>query len=68
MKSRTLSRRDLITTGGVTLGGLALGRVARSATPPVSTVAIARCRSYSQDHIDQTLQTMFDQIGGSDRW
>ena len=64
MGYRSLSRRDLFTTGGVALGGLALGRIARSAPAPASTVAIARCRSYEQDRIELALRTLFDQIGG----
>jgi uncharacterized protein (DUF362 family) len=58
MDNRNLSRRSL-------LGGLALGAVARAAkTPPASTVAIARCRTYDRAQIEQSLRTMFDQIGG----
>ena len=64
MEQRSLSRRDLFTTGGVALGGLALGRVALSAPAPASTVAVARCRSYAQDDVASTLRTLFDQIGG----
>lgn len=58
MKYNSISRRELLATG------LALGSVARGATAPVSTVAIARCRSYDRDHVEQTLSSMFDQIGG----
>lgn len=64
MEHRSLSRRGLLTTGGAALGGLALGRGARSAPAPASTVAVARCRSYAQDDVALTLQTLFDQIGG----
>jgi uncharacterized protein (DUF362 family) len=53
MEDRTLSRRSV-------LGGLAACGFARAAaTPPTSTVAIARCAQ-----IEQSLRTMFDQIGG----
>ncbi len=64
MQDRNLSRRSLLTTGGAVLGNLALGGIARAATAPSSTVAIARCRTYERAQIERTLRTMFDQIGG----
>ena len=57
MNNRQISRRGL-------LAGAALGSVAlRAATAPTSTVAVARCRSYT-DNLQATLARMFDQIGG----
>lgn len=64
MQSYHLSRRDLLATGGAALGGLALGGIANSKTAPASTVAIARCRTFERAQIEQSLRTMFDQIGG----
>jgi uncharacterized protein (DUF362 family) len=58
MSSRTISRRALL--GG--LGGLALTK-AFAAEPPVSSVAIARCRSYDRQFFD-TLKRALDQVGG----
>jgi uncharacterized protein (DUF362 family) len=57
VEHRNLSRREL-------LAGLALAGVARAKDAPTSTVAIARCRTYDRGQIDQTLRTLFDQIGG----
>jgi uncharacterized protein (DUF362 family) len=57
MESQLVSRRALLA------GSLALGGIAR-ASAPASTVAIARCRAYDRNTLEQTLRTMFDQIGG----
>ena len=52
----TVSRRDV-------LGGLAATALSFAKSAPVSTVAIARCRSYDDD-LSGKLSRMFDQIGG----
>ena len=57
MRDSNLSRRGL-------LGGLALAGVGRLKAAPTSTVAIARCRTFDRQQIEQSLRTMFDQIGG----
>jgi uncharacterized protein (DUF362 family) len=57
MDDRILSRRSL-------LGGLALAGISRAKAAPASTVAIARCRTFDRAQIEQSLRTMFDQIGG----
>ncbi len=64
MDDHNVSRRGLLTAGGVALGNLALGRLGKAAAAPASTVAIARCRSYERNQLEQTLKTLFDQIGG----
>jgi uncharacterized protein (DUF362 family) len=51
-----VSRREL-------LGGLAAASLSLATPAPVSTVAIARCRSYDDD-LTSKLSKMFDQIGG----
>lgn len=45
------------------LGGLAAASLSFAKPAPVSTVAIARCRTY-QDDVYNKLDRMFDQIGG----
>lgn len=45
------------------LGGLAAAALSIAKPAPVSTVAIARCRTY-QDDLYNKLDRMFDQIGG----
>lgn len=45
------------------LGGLAAAAISIAKPAPVSTVAIARCRTY-QDDVYNKLDRMFDQIGG----
>src|SRR3974390_1197924 len=45
------------------LGGLAAAALSIAKPAPVSTVAIARCRTYQED-VYNTLDRMFDQIGG----
>ena len=52
----TVSRREV-------LGGLAATGLSFAKSAPVSTVAIARCRSYDDD-LTGKLSRMFDQIGG----
>ena len=52
----TVSRREV-------LGGLAATALSFAKSAPVSTVAIARCRSYDDD-LTGKLSRMFDQIGG----
>ncbi len=52
----TVSRREV-------LGGLAATALSFAKPAPVSTVAIARCRSYDDD-LSGKLSRMFDQIGG----
>ena len=64
MENRQLSRRELLAAGGVTLGSLALGRVATAKEAPAAPVAIARCRSFERAPVEQSLRTLFDQIGG----
>ena len=51
-----LSRREL-------LAGAAAPLALKASAAPASAVAIARCRSYDPN-IENTLKTMFDQIGG----
>src|SRR5579871_2573413 len=63
MNRNQLSRRELL-SGGAALGALALGGRASAKPAPASTVAIARCQAYGRAQIEQTLSTMFDQIGG----
>ena len=45
------------------LGGLAAAALSIGKPAPVSTVAIARCRTYQED-VYNTLDRMFDRIGG----
>ncbi len=63
MNRNQLSRRELL-SGGAAFGTLALGGLASAKPAPASTVAIARCQAYGRAQIEQTLSTMFDQIGG----
>jgi uncharacterized protein (DUF362 family) len=57
-----LTRRELLAgaAAGATAGTGAWGKAA----PPSATVAIARCRSYDRAALEQTMATMFRQIGG----
>ncbi len=64
MENRQLSRRGLLAAVGGTLSSLALGGVAKAKEAPAAAVAIARCRSYERAPVEQSLRTMFDQIGG----
>lgn len=63
MDSTYISRREVLAGVSGALGGLALHRPAQARPAPVSTVAIARCRSYQED-LSAKLSAMFDQIGG----
>jgi uncharacterized protein (DUF362 family) len=64
MHDAQITRRRLFAAGSAALGGLALGKRAIAKEAPVSTVAIARCRTYDRAAIEQSLRTLFDQIGG----
>jgi uncharacterized protein (DUF362 family) len=63
MDSTFVSRREVLAGASAVLGGLAVNRRAQARPAPVSTVAVARCRSYQEDLVAR-LGTMFDQIGG----
>lgn len=56
-----MTRRTLLSVGG--LAGSA--RLARSTA--ASTVAVARCKTYEPAELVETLDRMFDQIGGIGR-
>src|SRR5262249_51223919 len=58
MQDSSLSRRSLLG------GGLALAGIGKLQAAPTSTVAIARCRTFDRQQIDQSLRAMFDQMGG----
>jgi hypothetical protein len=64
MQHRQLTRRGLLAAGGAALGNAVLGGTAHAKDAPASTVAIARCRTYDRPAIEQSLRTMFDQVGG----
>lgn len=64
MQHWQLTRRSLLAAGGAALGGAVLGPAAWAKDAPASTVAIARCRNYDRTAIEQSLRTMFDQVGG----
>ena len=64
MTHQNFSRRDLFARGGAALGTLGLGRVAKTAPAPAAGVAIGRCRSFDRAQVEQTMRTLFDQIGG----
>lgn len=62
MSHTCFSRRDLLRAGAAA-GCAALMPVSKAAAP-TSTVSIGRCRTYKPAEIEQTIRTLFDQIGG----
>lgn len=66
-KKFEMTRRRMIAGVGLAAGVFSIGGAesiwSASSSIPVSPVAVARCRSYSED-LSAVLKTMFDQIGG----
>ena len=60
-----ISRRQFL-AGSAALGAATLGRVPFARSAAASTVAVAKCDTYGPELVE-TLDRMFDQIGGLGR-
>jgi uncharacterized protein (DUF362 family) len=63
------SRRQWLTRTAAAVSGAYLSRTfpARAAEAPASTVAVARCRTYSSNELMPVMEKMLDQLGGLGR-
>src|SRR5438270_3949092 len=57
-----LNRRELLSLASAALAPKLIS--AATPAPATQTVAIAKCRTYSNDEVLSNLKTMFDQLGG----